>query len=382
MPLKTPGNFSFIYGDGSDGDVKVTNEISLSKDMHYNNLILSGSGATIPKINTNSFKIFVRSKLIFVTNGEISCNGLSGSSGVPDGGANGRTVSPIGSGIYLSGTLHTSFGNGGVGVLVNGANAPTVNEVNKRHPFMIGGNGGAGGNTTGGAGGTGGIGLQSVTGLGSATWLFNKHRILKSVYTSIFGSYFISANSASPIDNPNAHITSIGGGCGGGGGRGDTISLKGGGGGGGGGVLLIAANEIIMGVSGTFITASSVPLPGIPFSTGTLTNFSGTIYTQYPFATGTFYACGGDGGIAGHANVAGGGGGGGGAIFLVSSARPHLSGAFGRISGTYITNTPEYRTSSSYGLIQTFTTGGLGRPGGTLDAVNGRDGQTVIYDIE
>lgn len=59
-PAKTQriGNDS-VYGTGSDGDVVVSSNISLSRDMYYNNLTIN-SGF---HLNTNGYKVFVKGTL-------------------------------------------------------------------------------------------------------------------------------------------------------------------------------------------------------------------------------------------------------------------------------------------------------------------------------
>lgn len=48
-----------MFGDGYDGDVTVTSETTLSSDMFYENLTLSGDG----QINTNNYRVFVSGTL-------------------------------------------------------------------------------------------------------------------------------------------------------------------------------------------------------------------------------------------------------------------------------------------------------------------------------
>jgi len=61
----------FAYGDGSDGDVTVTTAITLSRNMYYRNLTLSGSGT----IDANGFCIFAWVIAAETSSNKIFCNG-------------------------------------------------------------------------------------------------------------------------------------------------------------------------------------------------------------------------------------------------------------------------------------------------------------------
>ena len=121
------------FGSGKDGDIVITSNTTLSRDMEYRNLTIN-SGA----LNPNGWRIFVSNTLTIASGGKISRNGTS----------NGSALA-----------AHTIGGSG--------AGAPGVRSPYPRHPLVkgakgedseAGGNGGAGGScgAGGGAGGKGG----------------------------------------------------------------------------------------------------------------------------------------------------------------------------------------------------------------------------------
>src|SRR5271165_4942252 len=80
------------FGDGSDGNVTVNSGITtLTQDMFYNNLTLSGTGS----IYTNGYRIFVKNKLDLTAAavGAINFNGLvGGNASAATGGTAASTV--------------------------------------------------------------------------------------------------------------------------------------------------------------------------------------------------------------------------------------------------------------------------------------------------
>lgn len=202
-----------VYGDGTDGNVTVSSSISLSRDMYYDNLTVTGAGT----INTAGYRIFVRDLLTIDAGGRIHRNGNNGATpadGVT-GGAGGAALG-VGS---LGGS--TAGGAGG--------NTSAAGSAGTNAPQGVGGNGGAGGasNDTGTdaseaggsaglASGTGGLGPDGVRDLGAAR------------------GYIIAGSGTTVI---------LQGGAGGGGGGGGD-SGTGGGGGSGGGVVVIFAYRV------------------------------------------------------------------------------------------------------------------------------------------
>lgn len=139
-----------IYGDGSDGDVTISGDTSLSADAFYNNLTIN-NGVTL---NPNGYRIFV--KRILTNNGTISRKGNNGENGGSTyngggsggaggtalaagslygsyaGGEGGAAGSPGGAGSNSDKTIGTYNGvRGGSGGDTPGANDPTLhNEGN------------------------------------------------------------------------------------------------------------------------------------------------------------------------------------------------------------------------------------------------------------
>ena len=194
---------SAAYGDGSDGDVTISGNTSLSRDMFYNSLTVN-SAVTL---NANGYRVFVKGTC--TVNGTISNDGAAGS------GSTGGAVAGAGS---LGGVSGGTGGNGGT---------------------TTGSNGGGGFNTIAGQGGAGGSGASGAGGTaGSVTTPAATFGALRHVAAVLSGGYISARNGAA---NPTQ-------GSGGGGGGGD--GTAGGGGGGGGGVLAVLARTITVGASG------------------------------------------------------------------------------------------------------------------------------------
>ena len=228
-----------IFGDGSDDDVTITVDTTLTRDMFYNNLTVN-AGITL---KTGGYRIFVKGTL--TNNGTIANNGVGASAQYGGAGASGATVRGGGgggngaldhAGVYGGGggggggivfitakTLNnagTMQANGGNGA--NGVGTPSVTNANGSAgggvSSSLGGNGGSSPPTAWGGGGGGGIAALSKTG--------GRHGVLPGFDTQ----------------NKEAH-------GGGGGGRGGAASLSGGGagtsggGGGGGGALVLIYNS-------------------------------------------------------------------------------------------------------------------------------------------
>ena len=175
--------YEITFGNGLDGNVTITSNTTLTRDMYYNNLTIN-SGVTL---KTNGYKIFVKGTLI--NNGIIDNSGGNGGNG---------TVSAAGS----AGSAGVGGGNGDSG---GGGSAGTGG----------GGAGGSGGN--GSAYGTGGSGGSSPYDNSYAKQL----ELIHKLYDITFG------------------------GGGGGGGGGSENAAYGGGGGGGGGKIHIYARNIV-----------------------------------------------------------------------------------------------------------------------------------------
>lgn len=129
---------TLYFGDGSDGDVTLSSNVTVAKDMYYNNLDVGGFS-----LNANGWKIFVKDTLT-MGGGKIHFNGNSasgrtggaalvantlgrgaaGTNGISTGGSyGGQSIGDSLGGSGGSGgasSTITSFGNGGT---ANGLNA-------------------------------------------------------------------------------------------------------------------------------------------------------------------------------------------------------------------------------------------------------------------
>lgn len=139
------------YGDGSDGNVTISSNTTLSRPMYYDTLTVN------PGITLSTFGYPIYCKTACINNGIISMVGAPGNGGgngtVSTGGASGTTGTNVAN--HFSGGLGAIGGAGGNITPSNGtagAVAPSLQVMvnNNRNP---GGNGGAGTN----AGGSGGI---------------------------------------------------------------------------------------------------------------------------------------------------------------------------------------------------------------------------------
>ena len=101
-----------IYGDGSDGDVTISGDTTLSRDMYYNNLTVNNTKI----LNTGGFRIFVKNTL--ANNGEISRAGIAatnylGAAALSAGSLGGSSAG--GNGKYNISYLQAYGGGGGGG---------------------------------------------------------------------------------------------------------------------------------------------------------------------------------------------------------------------------------------------------------------------------
>ena len=127
---------SRLFGAGTDGEATGSGAISgtttLSQDMYYNNLTVTGT------LKTNGFRVYVKGTL--TNSGTIECRGENGTHGINSfSGGSGKAGGAGGAGAN-SGTLGGGANGGTGGLGGDGGDGPGV--------------GGAGG---GGGGGSGGI---------------------------------------------------------------------------------------------------------------------------------------------------------------------------------------------------------------------------------
>ncbi len=201
------------FGDGGDGDVSITGPISLTRDMYYNNLTISGAGS----IFTNNFKIFVKGILNLSAAQQNAIHNNADAGGDASGSTPGVAATVPAAGSIASAVSQAT--NGAAGVLGAGASATT--------PAQGFGNGGLAnnsGNSSSGANGAGAGGGSTNPPISSDI----------NIYVT---NFFRGA-------------TLLGGGAGGrggasGGGDGTNLSGAGGAGGNGGGAVAIYANIIV-----------------------------------------------------------------------------------------------------------------------------------------
>ena len=279
----SPGAFAASFGTGADGNVVISSgTVNLTREMHYQNLTISGTGS----INTGCFTIRVAGTLDISAAPANAIKSLGGpgnaASGATAGGAIAGTFGTSGGAQLILGSYQAN--GGGNGATGAGANA-AASAVFNGNAFQIGGLSGSGGNG-GAAGSAGGTGAT----VASPTMASPQ---MTSPPTS--GTVLSQGGNGTlwPLFTGNVA------GCGGGGGGGDGTNAGGGGGGGGvtGGVVAIFARNILRG--------------------------GGT-------AAGAISAKGGIGGAGANAvggNAAGGGGGGGGGGGFVYVMAEQLLGA-------------------------------------------------------
>lgn len=176
-----------FFGDGSDGDVVITNFTRLTRDMYYNNLTIY-SGQTL---DTGGFRVFVRNTLTLVDGARISRDGVDGVAGNPGDALSPGTLGGSGAGGEHSSpgaTVDNSLGGaggggaggyatrpaelaGGIGIFRSAAQALSGRSLSGA--LVNGGAGGGGCSTDSGSGGSGGgvvvIAAGTVVVSGSAT---------------------------------------------------------------------------------------------------------------------------------------------------------------------------------------------------------------------
>lgn len=284
------------FGDGSDGSVTISSgTTTLTRDMFYNNLTMSGTGTLV----TNGYKVFIKGILDLqnAQAGAIQWNGNNGASG------SGSTA-----GAAPSAQAGATVGNIMVGG--TGSSGTTGTGTNGTAGTVSTGNGGLGG--AGGRGGIGDAGASSAATNQRSPTNINFVRIFKTDF--LYGATLVGAGA---------------GGSEGSAGSGDGSSNSGGGsgsGGNGGGTVAIFANIIVKGSStpaGTIQAKGGNGGNGGNSSAGNTGGGGGAggggggwIYFCYNFKFGPditnfFDASGGLGGIAGNGFGTGSGGTGG-----------------------------------------------------------------------
>ncbi len=233
----------FSYGDGSDGALTTSGDVSLTEDKYYTDLTVS-DGDTF---NPAGYRVFVSGTLTVGggTSGILSRDGSNGSNG--QNGQSGIVVTSGGSGGaaladgYLKGSV--AGGSGGAAGGNNGGDNP-VDGGNNDVLNSIGVDGGLGGDgadgPTGGAPYDGANGTQGTATASNVKLIANWH----------LSTLLDVSSSGSTV---KFTVSASGGGGGGGGAHFDGVWRTGGGGGGagsGGGLIAIYARKIIINSGG------------------------------------------------------------------------------------------------------------------------------------
>lgn len=329
------------FGYGGDGDVTISADTTLTKDMYYNNLTINSTKV----LNPNGYRIFVKETL--TNNGIIRSNGGNGGNG--NGGGNaydqysvqqysiGGTGGSAGSAANTQGSMKASKAGVGGGTGGNGsvnasqvASAPSAGtnglQETASASSVTPGAGGTGGN--GGAGVSSGNTPSNGAGGGSVTAATAVVYGLKNIFDSILflePSDYVRS-SMSRIGGSSSG--SAGGGGGGGGAYYNYSNSNGSAGGGGGGSAGAGGNMYIC--AKIFINNGTIEANG---GTGGNGGASGSAAGNNGYTGGT----GGGGG--------GGAGGTGGMIYLISSKYTTLgtvtvTGGTGGTGGIANTNKP------------------------------------------
>jgi hypothetical protein len=258
-----------LFGNGSDGNVTASVDVSLTRDMYYDNLTIN-SGAIV---YTNNYRVFVKNTLT-LNNGGFRC--ITGSNA---SGATAGALPPTN--FYRGGTAATN----GVAGAASGPASTAVQGIG-----VQGGQGGSNGGIR--VGGTvGGVTAETVISGGiqfirSVIGLMNG----RSVKTISIGGYGLSGPQQ------------LGSGATGGGAS--ALSTSGGGGGGGGWVVVIARLIVDGGGGGTIYarggTGGNAPSGTAGGGGGGSGGICGIVTNTNPIPAGVLYdANGGVGGTAG-----------------------------------------------------------------------------------
>lgn len=104
--------FDGAFGDGSDGDATISTLVTLTREHHYNNLTITGTGILKPR----GHRIFVKGVLTIAVGGSIHDDGNAGGTGATPGAALASVAAGslgAGSGAGAAGRITTGPGNAG-----------------------------------------------------------------------------------------------------------------------------------------------------------------------------------------------------------------------------------------------------------------------------
>ncbi len=229
------------FGDGSDGNVVITEDTTMTSDKYYTNLTIE-SGVTL---YPNGFRVFVASNLTL--DGVIARNGNHGGSG-GNGSRNSQGMPGTGGLLadgYLRGSVGGDGGIGGSGLVAGTSGSDGVDAVG----CLISSNGSIGG------GGGNGVNVPFGTSGGAPGQPGNT----TPSNVKLIANWHLATLLDIATDGTTVKFTSSGGASGGGGGGGSrdggTPEFLGGGGGGGGGtnggVIAIYARNFLISPSGS-----------------------------------------------------------------------------------------------------------------------------------
>lgn len=246
------------FGDGSDGNVTISSgTTTLTRDMYYNNLTMSGTGI----LSTSGYRVFVKGILDLTAAqvGAIQWNGNNGNNasaatggaapaaqaggtvGAINAGGSGTTATTANGGNGTAGTIGNSNttvsgigGSGGTGTSGGGGTGSTARTTAFAIPFerfetnfllgavlLAGGPGGSGGGAGAGDGSNNGGGSGSG-GSGGGIVAIYANAIVKSSNTP---AGVIQANGGNGGNGGNTSAGVTGGGGGGGGGAGGWVYI-------------------------------------------------------------------------------------------------------------------------------------------------------------
>jgi len=105
--------FAGAFGDGSDGDATISTTVTTTREWHYNNLTITGTGVLKPR----GHRIFVKGTLTINAGGSINDDGNFGGTGASGGAAlTNISTSCLGAGSGAGGAGRTTTGVGNAGI--------------------------------------------------------------------------------------------------------------------------------------------------------------------------------------------------------------------------------------------------------------------------
>lgn len=243
--------FQSIYGDGSDGDVTISSNTNLTRDMYYDNLTITGSSIWL---NPNGYRIFVKGTLTINSTCRIQRDGNGGGNGTNASGATAGMGGTAGAALAagsipgsVAGIVGANGGNGGSSSSgFSGGTGGNGNSVAKSvgSAGADGVDGGKGGNSGRGSGYIGGAKGENGTGGTQTGTVYNT---IKNVYSA----FLFSDTQSSTLTNYTGSAGTAASGGGGGGGGYPAEGVGGGGGGAGGsgssgGIILVFVRNIVL----------------------------------------------------------------------------------------------------------------------------------------